>query len=109
MARVNKDKESLRFSGRRHTKLGIGSAVMGILALVGFVVVSIISASYKGDGNMALGIGGISIFALAILGFVTSFKAFKERDIFYRFPIIGAILNGLMIIVLFVLYILGLL
>ena len=51
---------------------------------------------------------GFLLFGLAIFGFIISYKAFKERDIFFRFPIIGAALNGLMIIILLILYIMGL-
>ena len=109
MAKNKKDKDMIHFSGRRHTRGGIGSTIMGLIVLVSFIIISIVSASYKGDAGMVVGVIGLLIFVLAILGFVTSVKAFKEQDIFYRFPIIGAVLNGLMIIILFILYILALL
>jgi len=44
---------------------------------------------------------------LALLGFVLSYKALKQRDIFYRFPMAGLITNGLMLIIFMVIYILG--
>ena len=109
MAKNKRDKDMIYFSGRRHTRRGIASAIMGLIAVVSFNIVSIVSASYKGNAGMIVGIIGFLILILALLGFIRSVKAFKERDIFYRFPIIGAVLNGLMIIILFILYILALL
>lgn len=97
----------IHFSGRRHTKLGISSTLIGVVTVIGFLTISISSGVAGGRGSIVLGIIGILLFCLAIFGFVLSYKAFKKKDIFYRFPIIGAVLNGFMIILLLTLYILG--
>lgn len=97
----------IHFSGRRHTKLGITSALIGALVVIGFLTVSISSGVAGGRGGIVIGIIGILLFCLAIFGFILSYKAFKKKDIFYRFPIIGAVLNGFMTILLLTLYILG--
>ncbi len=101
-------KEMIHFSGRRHTKTGICSAVIGIVVIVGFLTLSIISSLSHGQGGLSLGVLGILLLALSVFGFVLSYKAFKKKDIFYRFPIIGAALNGLMTILLLIMYIYGL-
>lgn len=97
----------IRFSGRRHTTMGILSTIIGILVVLGFITLSVISSLLRGKGGLGLGILGILLFCLSILGFVLSYKSFKQRDIFYRFPVIGAILNGFMTVFLLVIYILG--
>jgi uncharacterized membrane protein len=97
----------IHFSGRRHTKLGILSAIIGFVVVAGFIIISILSAVAKGGGSLLLGLIGIGLFFLAAFGFVLSYKAFKQKDIFYRFPIIGAILNGIMTVFLLIIYILG--
>jgi len=102
-----KDKDMIRFSGRRHTRMGIISAAIGIGVVLGFITISIISGISSGNGGFILGIVGICLFYLAICGFVLSYKAFKQKDIFYRFPVIGALLNGFMTVLLLVIYILG--
>jgi hypothetical protein len=102
-----RDKEMIHFSGRRHTKTGIFSTAIGIVVVVGFLTISIISGLARGDGGLLLGVIGILLFCLAVFGFVLSYKAFKKKDIFYQFPIIGAILNGFMTIFLLIIYILG--
>ncbi len=105
--RIKRNKEMIHFSGRRHTKLGICSMIIGIVSVLGLLTVSIVSGLSHGKGNLAVGVVGLCLFALSIFGFVLSYKAFKKKDIFYRFPIIGAILNGFMTILLLVIYIIG--
>jgi hypothetical protein len=107
MKLFKKNKDMIRFSGRRHTKLGVISAIIGIVVVLGFITISIISGLLSGNGGFILGVIGLGLFSLAIFGFVLSYKAFKQKDIFYRFPIIGAILNGLMTVFLLIIYILG--
>ncbi len=102
-----KSKEMIHFSGRRHTKTGIFSMIIGIAAVAGFLALSIISGMNGGRGGFVLGLVGLLLFGLSVFGFILSYKAFKKKDIFYRFPIAGAILNGLMTIIFMIVYILG--
>lgn len=105
--RFKRSKDMIHFSGRRNTKMGIISMIIGIVVLIGFLTISMISGLAGGKGGMLLGIIGILLFALAVLGFILSYKSFKKKDIFYRFPMIGAVINGIMTIVLLVIYIMG--
>lgn len=102
-----RNKEMIHFSGRRHTKMGIFSTIIGITVILGFLAISISSGMARGEGGILLGIIGILLFALSILGFVLSYLSFKKKDVFYRFPIIGGILNGVMTILFLIIYILG--
>ncbi|MDF2944597.1 MAG: putative rane protein [Herbinix sp.] len=106
---LKRDKDMIRFSGRRHTKTGIISAIIGIIVVLGFLTISVLSGLAGGKGDMILGVFGILLFGLAVFGFVLSYKSFKKKDIFFRYPIIGVALNGFMTILLLVLYIVGLL
>lgn len=103
----HKNKDMIHFSGRKHTRLGIIAALIGVAVILGFLTISLLSGMMKGKGGLLLGVIGIGLFGLAVFGFVLSYKAFKQKDIFYRFPIIGTILNGLMTIILLTIYILG--
>mgnify|MGYP000951469839 FL=1 len=102
-----KKKETIQFSGRRHTRLGILSAVIGIVSVIGFIIVSIVSGINGGEGGLIIGIAGILLFALSLLGFIMSYKALKQKDIFYRFPMTGLVVNGIMMIVYVILYVMG--
>ena len=98
---------SIKFQGRQHSKRGMISLLLGILVVGTFLTISFISAKYKGNGPFILGVIGMLCFAVSILGFVLSIKSFKEKDIFYAAPVIGVGSNGIMIIILFYLYIVG--
>jgi hypothetical protein len=104
---LKRKKDIIHFSGRVHTKKGIISAAIGIAVAVGFIIISIISSASNGNGGMILGFMGLLLLGMSIFGFVLSYKSFKQKDIFYRFPIIGITLNGLMTVVLLIIYILG--
>ena len=76
--------------------------------LLGFIAISLVSGVYDGKSGLLIGIAGILLFVLALFGFVLSYKELKQRDIYYRFPMMGIITNGIMLIVLMIVYILGL-
>lgn len=105
--RLFKKRETIQFSGRRHTRSGVLSAAVGLVAIIGFITTCIISGIYGGEGGLLIGIAGILLFVLSLFGFILSYKALKQRDIFYRFPMIGMITNGIMLIVFMIIYILG--
>lgn len=107
MKLFKRNREIIHFSGRRHTRTGIISTIIGAVVVLGFITISILSGVAGGKGGILLGLVGLLLFALSITGFVMSYKSFKKKDIFYRFPIIGAVLNGFMAILLLVLYIIG--
>jgi O-antigen/teichoic acid export membrane protein len=104
---LKRNKDLIHFSGRRHTKMGIISTVIGIAVVLGFITISLVSGLAQGKGTILLGVIGILLFGLSVFGFVLSYKSFKKKDIFYRFPIIGAVLNGIMTILFLVIYIVG--
>lgn len=103
-----RNKEMIHFSGRRHTKTGIFSTIIGSAVVLGFLIISIVSGYARGNGSIILGIIGLLLFGLSVFGFVLSYKSFQKKDIFYRYPIAGAVMNGFMTILFLVLYILGL-
>jgi hypothetical protein len=105
--KLKPDKKMIHFSGRRHTKLGIASTVIGIIVVLGFFIISLLSGLAGGKGGFAIGVTGILLLILSVIGFVLAYKALRKKDIFYRFPIIGAVLNGIMLILLLVIYLLG--
>lgn len=98
---------NIKFQGRQHSKRGMISLLLGILVIVAFITISFISGTNKGSGGLILGIIGMLCFAVSIFGFILSIKSFREKDIFYVAPVIGVGSNGIMMIVLFSLYIVG--
>lgn len=91
----------------RHSKKGIISMICGILVIGIFIASSVISSLAKGNGSLLVGLLGMVAFVAAIYGFIVGIKSFREKDIFYVAPIVGVGSNGVMLVTLFCLYIVG--
>lgn len=102
-----KEKDIIRFSGRNHSKLGIVSTIIGAVDVIGLIAISIFSSTSHGKGGTIVGIVGLLLFVIAAAGFAISYKSLKEKDIYYRFPVIGSTINGLMLMLLLIIYLLG--
>ena len=100
---------NIKFKGREHSKRGILSLLLGLLSLITFVVISFVSGVAKGKGGIELGLIGLLCAACSVVGFLIGIKSFKEKDIYLVAPIMGLGLNGVMLIVYFCLYIVGIL
>lgn len=100
-------KRGVKFSDKKHSIKGIISIVIGLVSLVALIVLFYLSAKTKGGGSINLGLVGVIILILSILAITLSYQGYKERDIHHYVPVIGLILNGLLFLVLFILYIVG--
>ena len=101
-------KGNFKFQGRVHSKRGVLSLLLGLLVIMSFLTISFISGTNQGNGPFVLGVVGLITFALAVIGFLLGIKSFREKDIFYVAPVIGVGSNGIMTVLLFCLYIVGL-
>lgn len=102
-------KSNIKFKGREHSKQGIFSMLLGLLSIITFIVISFVSGYAKGMGGIELGVVGLVSAACSVLGFLLSIRSFKEKDIYLTAPIMGIGLNGIMLVVYFCLYIVGIL
>ncbi len=102
-------KSSYMFKGRSHSKYGLISMGIGILVVITFFIISFLSGKAGGNGVMGLGAIGLTCFVASIWGFLFGIKSFKDKDIYYVPPVIGLGSNGIMMVVLFTLYVIGIL
>lgn len=102
-----KKKGSYKFTDKKHSIVGIFMVVLAIAILATIGVLSYQSSLSAGNGPLLYGC--ISFFAmiLAFVGFLIALLQLKKKEIFYLFPVLGAILNGIIFIGLFVVYIIG--
>ena len=77
--------------------------MISIISIVSFYL----SALASGDGGVILGIIGTLILFLSIIGFILAYQGYKEKDVYYQGPVAGIILNGIMFLGLFIIYIVG--
>lgn len=96
-----------KFSDKVHPIEGIVSFGMGIISVV--LLGNSIIASEKAQGQGGIWIGFIGILALlvSVIGFILALCSMRKREIHYRFPIMGGTMNGVIMLVLLVLYVMG--
>ncbi len=104
---MKEKKRRLHFSGRTHARGGVISTVMAGIGWIIFAALCVYSSSTGGNAATVAGILGIldGIFALA--GMIVAFRGFYERDVYYVMPAVGMSLNGILFVVYFILYLMG--
>ena len=94
---------------KKHSLKGIISVIIGIISLIVLIILFYVSALVDGDGDILLGLIGLILLIASIVGASLGYQGYKEKDIEYYLPITGLILNSLTFLLLFVLYVMGLL
>ena len=106
MIRLRKRKTVYTFSDKTHPKEGIISVITGTVLLISFLVLFLITS--KKQGGLLIGVLGLCIFFGSVAGIWLSVKAMKKEDVLYRFPIIGIVVNGIVLLISVSLYFIGL-
>ncbi|MFV0341693.1 MAG: DUF6142 family protein [Anaerocolumna sp.] len=104
---MKRKKDSFKFSGRSHSLRGVISVVLAIISLLLIMTSTILSTISHGNGGMYLGAVGILAFIVSLGGFILGIKACLEKEIYYTAPLVGMIINGLLFIFYFILYMVG--
>ena len=100
-------KSSLRFAGRKQSRVGVMSTVIAGIAWCVFVALCVNAAVSDGMAEPVVGAIGLVDAVFALAGMFLGFKGFQEREVYYVMPIIGVVLNGILFVVYFSLYIMG--
>jgi multisubunit Na+/H+ antiporter MnhB subunit len=105
---MGKKRRRVKFSDKKHSVRGLISLNLGIISTIILGVLFYLSALVKGAGGANLGLIGFVLFILSIVGFVLGVKGYKEKEIYYQAPILGLLINGLLLVFLIILYFMGL-
>lgn len=105
---MGKKKNSYKYLGKSHPIKGVISTVIGVIAFLIAVISIYISSTAAGRGGILIGLGGVFALCITVCGFVFAIQSFKEKDIINIFPIIGLGLNGGLLVIYVVLYVIGL-
>lgn len=104
---MKEKKSSLHFTGRRHARGGVISLVIAVVAWVVFITLCVYSSSLGGNAASVVGTLGMADAFFVLAGMFTAFKGFQERDVYYVLPAVGMALNGILFVVYFILYFMG--
>lgn len=104
---MKEKKTALHFTGRQHSTRGIISTVMAGIAWIIFVALCVYSSSTGGNAAGVAGIIGIVDAVFVLVGMIIAFRGFQERDVYYVLPAVGMVLNGILFVIYFSLYFMG--
>ena len=99
--------KSIQFTDKTHPVMGILSLLIGLAALTGLITLFFLSSSVKGNSGMYAGVGGIFVLLASIVGFILAVRCYKKEDIYMTTPAVGSVLNGVLIVICLMLYVLG--
>ncbi len=101
------ERRGMHFHGRKRSKTGVAGFGVSVVCVVAFFVLCIISAVAKGKSGEYIGALGLFVMAGCGVSFWLSLKGLKEKDVYIKLPFAGMIISGVMLVLLFCLYIMG--
>lgn len=83
------------------------STGLGVLSFLALFTAFILSGKAKGNGGLYLGGIGLVSFFLNLAGLYFAVRGFRKPEIRYFFPIMGMVLNSILMIGCLLLYLVG--
>lgn len=105
MFKLRRKRDSYSFSDKVHPIQGIVSVGIAALLFIGMILLFLLSS--KHPGMLVTGLAGIFVFFGSIAGEVLGIMGIRKEDIHYRFPIMGILMNGFIIVICVALYVAG--
>lgn len=100
-------KRQIRFTDKTHPTMGIISVIIGAVSWAALIALCVLSYSTGGKSGLISGVCGILVLMVAILGFIFAARCYKKEDIYIMTPVAGSLLNGFMIVICVILYVIG--
>ncbi len=103
----NRKSKNYKFSDKIHPIKGVLSFAFAVFGIAIFLITSYFSYAAKGNAGLFVGLFGVLALLFCAAGVVLSLMAMRQKDIHYRFPVIGGILCAVMLIGYMMMYTLG--
>lgn len=101
-------RKQYKFSDKKHSRLGIASSILALLAIAALVIAIVLATKAAGEGGRIVGILGAAGFVLSLAGVVCGLVAFRQTDVYYRFAWMGLIASGIIWLIMAILMVAGL-
>ena len=96
-----------KFSVKTHPVEGFVSVGLGAISMVTLALCCYMSWQSRGASGIGMGLAGMAAFFTAVVGMVLAVTAAKKKDVHMRFPMLGGMLNGILIILYLIIYVMG--
>lgn len=100
-------KRRYKFTDKNQSRQGIISSVIGILALL--LTAGVMAAAYmqNGQAGKIIAIPGFLALLISLAGLYYGIRGTREEDTYHLFPWLGCALNGIILAVYALIYVLG--
>lgn len=100
-------KRRYKFTDKNQSRLGIISSAVGILVIVLTSAMVAVAYMQSGQAGKFVAIPGFLALLLSIAGLYYGIRGTKEEDTYHLFPWLGCLMNGSVLAVYVLIYILG--
>ena len=90
-----------KFTNKRHPLPAIMSTVLGFVAAGSLIFGIILSYKNKGDIPGRVGVAGLLIMIYSLVGLIISLVTVRSEDNYRLFSVLGILLNGLTLAMMF--------
>ncbi len=88
-----KKRRNYMFTNRKHPDGAIMSVLLGIISLAGTVIAVCLAYRQAHEGMIGYGVTGLLATLFALAGLVLAVMQIIKKDVFKLFPVIGLVLN----------------
>ena len=107
MSRRRNSKQNIQFSNRTHPAGGVASLVLGVCCVVLLFALCMASWTDRGQSGAWIGFMGVVTFAMSVIGFIFAMRCYRMEDVYMVTPTVGAVINGIILVTLMLLYVVG--
>lgn len=100
-------KRKYKFTDKNQSRLGIISSAVGVLVVVLTSAMVAVAYMQSGQAGKFVAIPGFLALLLSIAGLYYGIRGTKEEDTYHLFSWLGCLMNGLVLAVYVLIYILG--
>lgn len=100
-------KDPYSFSDKTHSAQGAAATLMAIVSLIIIIFLVVWSGLNNGELSLVYGLIGMIGFLLAFAGMVLSVSSFHDENAFMTFKYTGLISNGIMLLIMIAVMVIG--
>lgn len=100
-------KRSFKNSEKIHPKPAIICTILLGISLFTLIFLCIQASLKEEGGGLFFGFIGIVIMIVSLVGMIVSSKTFRKKEIYYHFPMVGTLGNGILFIICLLIYLTG--
>lgn len=100
-------KQKYKFAKKEYAKKGVSSSVFAGVTLWLFLADCILSFFFRGTAGIFVGAIALMAMLFSVYGFYLGLSGFSEKGTSHAFCVLGAIVNGIMMVVWLALFLIG--